>query len=204
VVTFRAAAYETPLWATSNPPGRYNRADSGATQYLSLHPMTPWAELLRAENRQTREEALVLRPPLWAIKIILEESPMEVTFDNAGEHGLEPDDLVADDWEACQALGEGLRQDGSVLMVPSAALPGTRNLVVLNPSVVVPYESEPIDWEDLPSALTAQGGRCAEGLWSRVHYRGSKVRHAALEAWANGQELLFDEPAIAAASIAPD
>ena len=50
VVTFRLANYETPLWSVENfSAGRYNDADSGYTQYLSLHPLTPWAELLRNE-----------------------------------------------------------------------------------------------------------------------------------------------------------
>jgi RES domain-containing protein len=196
LVTFRAAAYETPLWAISNPPGRYNRDGAGATQYLSLHPMTPWAELLRAEDLRTRDEAFALRAPLWAIKVVLDDPPEEITFDNAGDYGLDPQLLVSDDWDACQALGEGLRGTTTALIAPSAALPGTRNLVVLSPAVVVPYESEPIDREDLPTALTTQDGQCAGGLWDLVHYRGAEVTHAALEAWSSGDDYLFEEPTV--------
>ena len=58
VVAFRLANYETPLWAVENfSAGRYNAAGSGFTQYLSLHPLTPWAELLRNEDRRTRDRA---------------------------------------------------------------------------------------------------------------------------------------------------
>ncbi len=66
---FRLAAYETPLWAIDNfSAGRYNDTGDGATQYLSLHPMTPWAELLRNERRQSVSAALQLRLPLWTIE----------------------------------------------------------------------------------------------------------------------------------------
>jgi hypothetical protein len=71
-VTFRLAAYETPLWATPNfSGGRYNGAGDGCTQYLSLHPMTPWAELLRNEDRRDRDRALLLRTPLWEVSAAL-------------------------------------------------------------------------------------------------------------------------------------
>ena len=69
LVAFRLANYETPLWAVENfSGGRYNAAGSGFTQYLSLHPLTPWAELLRSEDRRTRDRAILMRYPLWAIR----------------------------------------------------------------------------------------------------------------------------------------
>ena len=68
VIAFRLANYETPLWAVENfAAGRYNAAGAGCTQYLSLHPLTPWAELLRNEDRRTRERAVLVRYPLWEI-----------------------------------------------------------------------------------------------------------------------------------------
>jgi hypothetical protein len=198
MVTFRLAAYETPLWATPNfSAGRYNQARDGYTQYLSFHPMTPWAELLRNEDRRDADRALMLRVPLWAVRVDLEPETVELTFDNAGDFGLAAEDLVADDQTACRALAQGFRDDPTgprALVVPSAALPGTRNLVLLDPSVAIGYEMRPVAPEDLPVAMAAQDGRCPDNLWTLVHYRGSPTPHAALDAWNNGDEFAFVEP----------
>ncbi len=204
LIAFRLANYETPLWSVENfSAGRYNRADSGFTQYLSLHPLTPWAELLRNEDRRTRERVVLMRYPLWAIRAQLTEEPLELSFDNAGSFGLAPEDLVADDHGPCRALAQTFREDGpKAFVAPSAALPGTRNLVVLEPHVLGPWEPVPLDEIDWPGSLAAQDGRCPEGLWDLVHYRSTGTRHAGLEAWEHGDELVFEEPAVAVGSLA--
>lgn len=196
LVTFRLANYETPLWAVPNfAAGRYNDPDDGPTQYLGLHPMTPWAELLRNEDRRTRERALMLRYPLWAIRAQLAVEPAELTFESAPEFGIRPEDLVADDHRACRALARRLRADGPpAFTAPSAALPGTRNLVVLEPRVLTGWQVEPIDAIDWPGALAAQDGRCPDGLWDLVHHRGARRAHAGLAAWAAGEDHVFAEP----------
>lgn len=203
-VTFRLANHETPLWAVPNfTDGRYNRAGTGPTQYLSLHPMTPWAEILRDEDRRTRDRALLLRYPLWAIRVGLDDAPAELTFDDADRVGLAPDELVADDRSPCQAFAEGQRSSADILafIAPSAALPGTRNLVILDPAVVTSFEAEPIGPEDLPTAMAVQDGRCPEGLWSLVHYRGVGTPHPAFDAWRNGDDFVFEEPLVTAGSL---
>ena len=112
VVTFRLANYETPLWSVENfAAGRYNAAGSGFTQYLSLHPLTPWAELLRNEDRRTRDRAVLMRYPLWAIRAQLADEPFHLTFDNAGDVGLDPGELVGDDFGPCQVAGRHLALD---------------------------------------------------------------------------------------------
>lgn len=204
-VTFRLANYETPLWAVASfSDGRYNRAGSGPTQYLSFHPMTAWAELLRCEDRRTRDRALLLRYPLWAIRVHFDDEPPELTFDNAGRFGLAPDDLVADDQTTCQAFAEGQRSmaDGvRAFVAPSAALPGTRNLVVLDPAVVTSFEADPVGPDDLPTAMACQDGRCPDELWTLVHYRRVGTPHAALDAWRSGDDFLFEEPPVDASSL---
>jgi RES domain len=204
LVTFRLANYETPLWSVENfSAGRYNRPDSGYAQYLSLHPLTPWAELLRNEDRRTRERALLMRYPLWAIRVQLAEEPFELTFDNAGEFGLAPEDLIADDHGACRALADAFRAGGRhAFYAPSAALPGTKNLIVLEPRVLASWVPVPIDELDWPVSLASQDGRCPEGLWDLVHYRDSPMPHAALDAWADGMDCVFEEPAVTTASLA--
>jgi RES domain-containing protein len=206
LVAFRLAAYETPLWATPNfSAGRYNHARDGCTQYLSLHPMTPWAELLRMEDRRERGRALMLRYPLWAVKILLEEDPLELTFERAGDYGISPEDLVADDHTPCQDLARRFRSDSDgprALMAPSAALPGTANLILLDPFVAISFEMHPVATEDVPVAMAAQDGRCPEDLWDLVHYRGLATPHPALEAWHAGDDFEFVEPSVSLSRVA--
>jgi hypothetical protein len=196
LVAFRLANYETPLWAVENfAAGRYNEAFAGYAQYLSLHPLTPWAELLRNEDRRTRERALLMRYPLWALRLRLAEAPLALTFDNAAEFGLDPEDLVADDHGPCRALAARLRDGGtSAFLAPSAALPGTTNLIVLEPRVLTFWGVEPIDEQDWPGSLAAQDGRCPEGLWELAHYREARTPHAAFAAWSRGEGFVFPEP----------
>jgi hypothetical protein len=198
VVAFRLANYETPLWAVENfAAGRYNAPDSGFTQYLSLHPLTPWAELLRNEDRRTRDRAVLMRYPLWAIRIRIQEEPFDLTFDNATDVGLDPSDLVDDDYGRCTALAESFRSRGpSVFTAPSAALPGTTNLVVLEPRVLVSYNQVPYDDIDWPGSMTSQEGRCPEGLWDLVHYRAAAAKHPGLAAWERGDPFAFEEPEV--------
>jgi RES domain len=205
VVAFRLANYETPLWSVENfAAGRYNAAGSGFTQYLSLHPLTPWAELLRNEDRRTRDRAVLMRYPLWAIRAQIADQPFDLSFDNAAAFGLRPVDLVDDDWGACRAVGESFRSSGpSAFTAPSAALPGTTNLIVLEPHVLVSYNQVPFDDIDWPGTMTSQEGRCPDGLWDLVHYRASATKHAALDAWERGDAFEFEEPEVSAATLAP-
>ncbi len=65
LVAFWLAAWDTPLWALPNRrENRFNRLGDPPTQYLALHPLTPWAELLRFEGRTSEDEADELRAPL--------------------------------------------------------------------------------------------------------------------------------------------
>ena len=162
--------------------------------------MTPWAELLRNEDRTDRDRAIQLRAPLWAAKILLDEDPLEITFDTAAEVGVTPDDLVSDDQTACRALAQRFREDPQApraFVAPSAALPGTRNLVLLDPFVALSYELAPLASEDVPVAMAAQDGRCPEGLWDLVHYRSTPTIHPALDAWQSGDGFEFVEPEVA-------
>lgn len=197
LIAYRVANFETPLWSLPNlQPGRYNRPGTAATQYLALHPLTPWAEVLRATGLATAERARALRLALWALRVEGEE-PFELTYGNARDWGLQPDDLVADDQGPCRDLAQRLRDDPglpSALTVPSAALPGTRNLVILDERVAVDYHLEPIDVIDMPLVLATADGHAADGLWSRVHHRGAADPHPELLAWRNGEGYEADQP----------
>jgi hypothetical protein len=164
--------------------------------------MTPWAELLRYEDRRTRDRALLMRYPLWALKVTLEDAPLELSFDNAPDYGLQPEDLVADVQGPCQGLADQFRRDGvNAFIAPSAALPGTRNLVVLGERVMIGFEHVPIDEVDLPTAMASQAGRCPEGLWGVTHYRATGTPHPAFDAWQLGEEYVFAEPEITGGSL---
>lgn len=205
LVAFRLANYETPLWSVENfSAGRYNEAGDGFTQYLSLHPMTPWAEMLRGEDRRTRARALLMRYPLWALRVQLTADPFDLTFASAPSVGLRPADLVADDPRPCRRLAASFRagHGPAAFTAPSAALPGTRNLVVLEPRVIGPWDLVPLDELDWPGALAAQDGRCPEGLWDLVHFRRTRARHPALRAYERDKPYVFDEPEVSAASLA--
>jgi hypothetical protein len=111
---------------------------------------------------------------------------------------------VADDQTACRDLARRFRSDPDgprVLIVPSAALPGTWNLVLLNPYVAISYLAEPVAPEDLPTCMAAQDGRCPDGLWDLVHHHHSPRMHAELEAWHSGDPFEFAEPPVSLTAV---
>ena len=201
-VVYRACGFETPLWSFANiSSGRWNRPNTLAVQYLSLHAMTPWAEMLRNLHLRVAAEARTMGLPIWAIRVSLADDPLAVDFATAGDHGLDAEDLVADDHSACQALGATLASGGQTsILVPSAALPGTRNLVIFDPAVVIDYHHIPPAPEDHPTAMAAQHGRCPEDLWQSVHHQGSTTPHAELAAFLAGHNFEFDQPVVTAAA----
>lgn len=194
---FRIANYYTPVRVKPNKSGqRYNHSESGPTQYFSLHPLTPWAEFLRAQDRRTLSRLREMRLRYWVLKVNV-DSCLELTFESAHLFDLQPEDLISDDHGPCREFAEKCRHDSgmpSALLVPSAALPGTRNLVVLGPQVLSPYESEPIDEGDVPGAVAAEDALSLDLLLPKVRFRGEP--HDEFEAWKAGRDFLFSEPII--------
>jgi hypothetical protein len=195
VTAFRLAGWDTPLWVNPNRfDHRFNRAGDGPTQYLSLHPLTAWAELLRRENRRTEAEIDELRARLWVLRLLLPHLPT-VTFDSAHEYGIDPGALVADDYGACQDLADRCRGDPDlpmVIRVPSAALPGTANVVIFAPRVAAPYLAIPVSDVDVPASVGAEKAQALHTLPALVRYRGQP--HAEFDAWRRGQPFTFEEP----------
>jgi len=195
-VGFRIANWDTPL--RPNPhrsPGRYNRAGSPPTQYIALHPLTPWAEYLRANDLRLPEQSADLQLNLWALRLDLTEA-VEVSFESAenrfDDFDIQPEDLVGDDRSACQALADRLRADSSLpksLIVPSAALPGTRNLVIVGAREAIPYQWAPIDSGDIPACVITKASRPPDGLLDKVRFAGDP--HAELDAWREGRRHEF-------------
>lgn len=202
-IAYRCCAYTSPFWEDPNPlAGRFNRAGEAPTTYLGLHPLTPWAELLRATGRRTLAEVRALRPVSWAARILSEPPDViELMFENAGDYGLDPHDLVSDDHGACQAFASGLRADPEapkMIIAPSAALPGTRTVVLLGRRVSAPYDLD-VNYDpdiDTSVAATAALGSSLSALAGVVHYKHTGVTHPALAAWESGDEYTLDEPPV--------
>jgi hypothetical protein len=193
LIGYRFAAYATPLRTVpASQPGRYNiAAEPDPTQYLSLHPLGPLAELMRSADLRTPEQVRAIRTRTWALDASLDGLP-EITFDNADEFDIRSEELVSDDYRACQQLANRLRGQISGLIAPSAALPGTRNLILFGARVAAPYLTAPVSELDIPVSITAQNGRPLVALIDLVRFRGEV--HTALDAWQRGLEFRFAEP----------
>jgi hypothetical protein len=123
------------------------------------------------------------------------EEVVVLSFDNAGEFDLDPFDLVKDDYGACQEFGERCRQDPGLpkaIQVPSAALPGTENLVIFQPKVRVAYDLDPVDDVDVPATVVAEDARPLHTLLPLVRLRG--MTHKAYASWQRGTPYVFLEP----------
>lgn len=194
VAAYRLASWRRPLRTEpSRVAGRFHRmTEDVPTQYLCLHPLGPWAEFLRASDLRTPDQLALVRHRTWVLRVDLDGLP-RVGFAEAASHGLRPGDLVSDDLRACHRLADRLRADGAPgAIVPSAALPGTENVVLFGERAAAPYLVEPVSGVDVPASLTADGGRPPLGLLERVRRRGAP--HAALEAWRAGEPFRFPEP----------
>ena len=202
LVCYRASSYLTPVRARAHgwsSAGRYHDSGSPATQYFSLHPLTPWAELARNQRCRDLEDALETRIAVWAIRLVLETEPAVVDFNTAEARTLAtaiaPAELVADDARGCRALADAHRADpraAKVIRVPSAALPGTENVVVFGRRRAIRYEATPLRRIQVPAAVASVDGRLPRDLFRLVRRFGDP--HAGYEHWRRGEP--YEVPAI--------
>ncbi|MET0994807.1 MAG: RES family NAD+ phosphorylase [Mycobacterium sp.] len=190
---FRHAAYDSPWWAfPSSRSGRFNRARQDTTQYLCLHPLGPAAEMLRHNvGSAGNPDDVILN--LWTATVELHDV-IWVDFDDCADYGCTPDELVGDDYAPTQSVADQVRASGALAMVvPSAALPGTHNLILFGERVLHPHLWQPLAAEEIPTGHLTDGARAAAELTSHVRWFGSE--HSALERWkARGSYQLFDDP----------
>lgn len=186
-IAYRISDWDTPLRANPNrTAGRYNVAEGPATQYFGLHPLTPWAEYLRTHDLRDAEQLAERRLRIWVAQLDLTEA-IRIDFDNAQEYGLEPEDLVADNYGPCQSLAERFRGDleaPNVIVVPSAALPGTEVVVIFGERVAIPYNWTPIDDGDVAVTAIAERSQPPWGVAAITRYRGED--HQGLTSWRSG------------------
>lgn len=193
MVCYRFAAYATPLRTVPAAQlARFNRGDEDdPTQYLALHPLGPLAELIRNADLRTEEQVRAVQTRTWALDVPLDDLS-EISFDTADQFGITAEELVADDRSACQQLAALLRGQVPGVIVPSAALPGTRNVVLFGARVAAPYLTEPVSALDIPASITAEHGRPIVSLLDIVRFVGNP--HPALDAWQQGTSFSFVEP----------
>ena len=179
MICYRNSDYLTPLRTlqAQTRPGRYHRGtEAEPTQYLSLHPLGPHAEAMRRLDARTREKARSLDLRTWALEVP-QNGLVEIDF---------ADLWVTDDWASCQDLGDVLRESGAVgAIVPSAALPGTSNVVLFGPRSALPYLMKPLRPADVPTSITGEHGSALEALVARVRFRGEP----------HPGDIAFEEPA---------
>ena len=194
LTAYRAAGFGSPLRVeASRSANRFNLPGDPPTQYLALHPLGPLAERLRAENLRTVADLREFRVRTWALRVDIEPL-VEIDFAQAGVFGIAPDELVSDDHAACQDLAQRQRQTGvQGLIVPSAALPGTRNVVLFGERIAAGYLDTPVDpLFEVPASMTADPAQPPDSLLELVRFRGEQ--HAALAAWHLGHPFGFVEP----------
>jgi hypothetical protein len=125
-----------------------------------------------------------------------DEDVFDLSYETADEMELEPQQLIADDYGPCQEFADRCRSDSrmpQMLRVPSAALPGTKNLVVFGPRVAAPYLVDPLGPVDVPLSMVSDGAVPPAAIFPLVRFLGAP--HAEYEAWARGDPFDFAEPA---------
>jgi RES domain-containing protein len=194
---YRISAWDTPLRVNPNRTGaRFNVSGSPATQYLCLHPLGPWAEYLRFHNLRDGNALGAHRLRLWAVRVDLTDA-LEITFATAERYGLLQDELTDDSYDACRRLADRLRHDASApkqIVVPSAALPGTRNVIIFGERIGIPFDWPPLGSIDLPTDILADQCSPPTGITELVRYRGQP--NPELVAWEEGRRFRFEDHAL--------
>jgi len=167
VICYRHCDYRTPLRSTfqaQREGARYHRGtEFEPTQYLCLHPLGPLAEALRRYNLRTPEQARRLNVRTWALDVSPDDL-LEIPF---------ADHYVSDDPEVCQELADKMRRLAVAgLIVPSAALPGTKNVVLFGARAATPYQVPVRRAIDVPSSITSERGQPLAALLALVRFRG--------------------------------
>jgi hypothetical protein len=118
-----------------------------------------------------------------------------IDFDECTTYGCTPEELVGDNYAPTQLLADEVRGSGaSAVEVPSAALPGTHNLILFGVRVLHSFLSQPFaPDEEIPTGHLTNGARVPAEVASRVRWFGSE--HSAVERWkATGSYDLYEDP----------
>lgn len=193
MIVFRLSNYDTPFPpAPSRRDGRFSVEGDALANYWCLHPHGPWAERIRWEGIADAEQAAQLRGRVWAARIEVPD-PLVVGFDDAPTHDLTAAELVADDLRPCQRAAGRWREDGvETVIVPSAALPGTDNLVIFGQRLPVAWLGPVIDPDlDVPSSLVADQGAPPLDVVDHVRHYG--MAHPGVRAHSRGEAFRYEQ-----------
>ncbi len=203
LVAYRGISGLRPLWWTPNLGfGRWHGAGQTLpVQYLSTHPMGPLAEQARHAGAHQPAELRQLRRNVFALRVRLEHV-VELSFEAAAAGGLDPGALVGppssypvcSEWLGTMMAGAAQLEG---LLVPSAALPGTRTLVIVGKRHPLPYLSTPRRALDIPCAAAGLEAHAVTSLAGRVRPLEA-TDHPELSAWRERREYRFVQPRAAA------
>jgi RES domain-containing protein len=195
---YRGVSYREALWKVANPDGaRYNSPGEAATQYLSLHPLGPWAELLRWIGLSRAETTTLVarggfRRRMWALQVDLDDLP-RVTFQNAnGSYAVDPEALISDDYTDSRAWATLMRAGNRGMICPSAALPGTECVVLFGPRFETDYPRAPVGPDDIQTSVTGEDATALVSLLALVRLRGEP--HVGYQAYLSGGSFEYTEP----------
>lgn len=191
MIVFRLSQYDTPFPPSpSRRSGRFSAEGDPVANYWSLHPHGPWAERMRWEAIHD-PHAAGLRGRVWAAHLEVPQdidgTLVTVGFADAERLGLTAAQLVADDHGPCQAAAAGWRSSGTgAVVVPSAALPGTDNLVLFGQRLPVRWLGPVTDpGLDVRTALVGDHAVAPSGIAASVCHFGQP--HDALTAHLDGR-----------------
>ena len=174
-VAYRASSYDTPLWVFPNRrPGRWNNPDDGTiAQYCTLDAAAPLAEFLRHENVSDPAVAAEIRISIWQLRL-LEGAILDLSSpDRANAQGVDWEDLVSDDWRACQQLTRDLLDGGGRgVVAPCAAFPGSLSLTVFGARSEIAWTAERRLAIQVPAREILRGAPGA-GIARSTRYFGS-------------------------------
>jgi RES domain-containing protein len=157
---YRVTSYDTPLWVFPNRrPGRWSHPDDGTVaQYCTLDAAAPMAEFVRHEDLRKPADAAEARLSLWQMRIA-EGAILDLSSPaRAIEQDVAWEELVSDDWDACQELGRQIVDAGGRgVLSPCAALPGSHSLTVFGPRSEIGWAAEPRLAIQVPAREVAWG-----------------------------------------------
>jgi len=202
LVVYRANAHPDAMWSVPSPAGRFNPAGAGPTQYFAEHPLGALAERIRSVERHfgRRLQAgdplySTLSAHLWVLKVDVSEM-FELTFSTAHLVDLTANQLVEDDFTHTQRAGERYGRLAAsfpkLWRYPSAALPGTTNIVVFGARRMVAYNLKPTSRMQIPGSLGAARVAAPVELAGVMRHFGEP--HAGLDAWVSGNVYVLPQP----------
>jgi hypothetical protein len=162
--------------------------DEHVAQYLSLHPLGAWGELVRYQGIRAEAQLEEARRRLWRLVVRPRGIADLSTFDAIDACGLDAESFVSDGYGESRALAAQLRAGGFAgLTAPSAALPGVVNLTLFGPRF--PFDDAggpvpPLPDDVIAASVAADAARPGTGVLAHVRHYGAA--HAGYEAWRRG------------------